>query len=60
MLSGTLINSQDAFMLNTRKVGLMCSVRYCASPILQCSAALNTYPDLNVMDLVYVDVLVNL
>jgi len=30
VVSGTLINFLDVFMLNTRRVGLMCSVRYCA------------------------------
>lgn len=33
VVSGTLINFLDVFMLNTRRVGLMCSVRYCAAAL---------------------------
>ena len=62
MFSGTSINSQDAFMLSTRKVGLMCSVRYCASPYYNALllSILILICHLYVIDLVYVDVLVNL
>jgi hypothetical protein len=43
-----------------KKSGIDVQCQVLCFSILQCSAAFNTYPDLYVIDLVYVDVLVNL